>query len=383
MMCHVTYTNPKTHRIVQRGLKQSALYGGAIKGTGVRYCPSIEDKVVKFAERERHMVFIEPEGPDTVEAYPNGVSTSLPVDLQLRMLRSIQGMEHCLMLRPGYAIEHDFVQPTELFRTLETRSCRNLFFAGQINGTTGYEEAGAQGLVAGVNAALRVKGKQGFELTRADAYVGVMIDDLVSKGTDEPYRMFTSRVEYRLLLREDNADLRLGAPGRRLGLLPAAKYRAVQDKQKQFNAAIQWLNRERVKPTRAVNARLRRLGTVSLKQSVPAIDLLRRPEVEWVDLCTMTESAPELGVWARQLVEVEVKYAGYIERAQKQLARFQELESIRVPAGIDFRKVAGLSTEIREKLAKAKPKTLAQAESIAGVTPAAVFALLVHLKAKK
>ncbi|MEO0020787.1 MAG: tRNA uridine-5-carboxymethylaminomethyl(34) synthesis enzyme MnmG [candidate division WOR-3 bacterium] len=381
-VCYLTYTTPKTHEIVRKGLKYSPLYTGVIKGRGVRYCPSIEDKVVKFAERERHHIFIEPEGTDTIECYPNGISTSLPVEIQERMLHSIPGLEECRMLRPGYAIEHDYSDPTQLNPTLETRLIRNLFFAGQINGTTGYEEAAVQGLVAGINAVLKVRGKPPFVLSRTDGYIGVLIDDLVTKGTDEPYRMFTARVEFRLLLREDNADLRLGPKGYELGLVSPERFRKIEEKNQQFQKGMQWLRTCRIRPSDRVNRILKEIKTAPLQEPASALELLRRPEITWQSLCRLTESAPQLPLPVQELIEVEVKYEGYIERTKRQVARFQELEEIRIPPGIDYYQIPGLSTEVREKLSRIRPASVGQAQRIPGITPAAIFALTVYLDKK-
>jgi tRNA uridine 5-carboxymethylaminomethyl modification enzyme len=381
--CYVTYTNPAVHRVVRSGLRRSPLYTGVIKGRGVRYCPSIEDKVVRFGDRDRHHVFIEPEGTATYECYPNGVSTSLPVDLQLEMLHAIPGLGHSRMTRPGYAIEHDYSDPTQLLPTLETRLLRNLYFAGQINGTTGYEEAASQGLVAGANAALRALDRHQFELSRADSYIGVMIDDLITRGTDEPYRMLTARVEYRLLLREDNADLRLSPKAAELGLLSPEQSRRVAAKQRALDQARAWLRTGRIRASASTNRRLRQLGTKPIRESVPAVELLRRPEVTWPDLAQMTETTPGLPESVRRVVELEAKYEGYIARTRRQLAEFGELDSLRLPARLDIGSIPGLSNEVRERLARARPATVGQAQRIPGVTPAAVFALIVHLKARQ
>jgi tRNA uridine 5-carboxymethylaminomethyl modification enzyme len=379
VQCHITYTNRKTHRVIRAGLKQSPLYSGIIKGTGVRYCPSIEDKIVRFAQHDQHRVFLEPEGVDSIEVYPNGISTSLPLATQLRMLATIPGLERARILRPGYAIEHDYSDPTQLRHTLETRLIRNLYFAGQLNATTGYEEAAAQGLIAGINAALRCQDKEPFTVLRSEGYIGVLIDDLVTKGTNEPYRMFTSRVEYRLVLREDNADLRLSEKGFRLGLLPESDYRKVEAKQKAIFQARNWLKTTRVVP-RDVNQLLTQLGTSPLREPATLEELLRRPEVSIPDLLKTMPRAPALSTRVLENVEVETKYAGYIERSLGDIKRFQQLEGVRIPRQIDYRRVPGLSNEVREKLIRFKPDNLGQAERISGVTPAAVFTLLVFLK---
>jgi tRNA uridine 5-carboxymethylaminomethyl modification enzyme len=380
MPCYITYTNSKTHEIIKSGLDRSPLYTGKIKGTGVRYCPSIEDKIVKFSNRDRHQIFIEPEGTRTVEFYPNGISTSLPVDIQIKMLRSIKGLEKVEIFRPGYAVEHDFSDPTQLKPSLETKSIDGLFFAGQINGTTGYEEAGAQGLIAGINAALKVKGKEPFILSRSDGYIGVMIDDLVTKGTNEPYRMFTSRVEYRLILREDNADLRLSPKGYELGLLPKSCLNKVQKKVRLLNSAFDWLTKTRITPNRRINQMLSEYKSASLKHPVTLEELLRRPEIDFKKLVTIVGSKPDIPddlIWN---LAIEVKYKGYIERAKQQIDKFSELESMKIPANLDFGQVAGLSNEVKEKLNKFRPISLGQAQRIPGITPAAIFALTVFLK---
>jgi len=381
--CHITYTNSKTHKIIRSGLKYSPLYTGKIKSTGVRYCPSIEDKVVKFAHHNRHQIFLEPEGEDTVEVYPNGVSTSLPIDIQIKMLHSIPGLEKAEILRPGYGIEHSFVNPTQLYLTLETKLIRNLFLAGQINGTTGYEEAASQGLIAGINAAQKVKSKEPFILGRDQAYIGVLIDDLTTKGTNEPYRMFTSRVEYRLLLREDNADQRLRKFGYELGLVSKNDYEKTRNKQKAILEGISALRNNKVKPSAALNKRLVKLGTSKIKYPQTLEELLKRPQVNLKELRRHEPMALRLPADVLEGIEIEVKYSGFIKRQLEEVQRFNRIDKIKMPPKINFKKISGLSSEICEKLEKARPLTLGQASRISGVTPAAISLLMIWLKKYK
>ncbi|OGQ91409.1 MAG: tRNA uridine-5-carboxymethylaminomethyl(34) synthesis enzyme MnmG, partial [Deltaproteobacteria bacterium RIFOXYA2_FULL_55_11] len=344
--CHITYTNSRTHEIIKSAIHRSPMYSGIIKSRGPRYCPSIEDKVVRFADKERHQIFLEPEGADTVEVYPNGLSTSLPLDVQIEMVRSIQGLERAEIMRPGYAIEYDYVEPTQLYPSLETKLIKGLYHAGQINGTTGYEEAAAQGLMAGINAVLSLRGKEPTILARDKAYIGVLIDDLVTKGTDgEPYRMFTSRAEYRLLLREDNADLRLTDLGYKVGLATEEAYRLSEDKKGRVAGLIEALENSRINPALEINARLESLGSAPLRGQSSLAQLLRRPEISFSDLVLF---APEFAGVSASLglqAEVEIKYSGYVQRQMEGVKRFRKIEAVRLPADLDYMAIAGLSHE--------------------------------------
>jgi tRNA uridine 5-carboxymethylaminomethyl modification enzyme len=379
--CWITHTSERTHELIRGALDRSPLYTGQIEGVGPRYCPSIEDKVVRFAEKGSHQIFIEPEGLDTFEIYPNGISTSLPFDVQLALVRSIKGFENAHITRPGYAIEYDYFDPRGLQPWLETKAITGLYFAGQINGTTGYEEAGAQGLIAGMNAGCAALGKAPWYPRRDEAYIGVLIDDLTSNGTIEPYRMFTSRAEYRLHLREDNADLRLSETGHELGVVPQARFDAMRAKREAVDRETQRLGTLWAAPTNALGAAIERKLGVAVSRETSALDLLRRPELDYARLMTVDELGPAVasGDVAAQ-VEVQVKYAGYLERQREEIERQRRHEHTSIPPGFDYDKVRGLSAEVLLKLKRTLPATLGQAARVSGVTPAAISLLLVHLK---
>jgi tRNA uridine 5-carboxymethylaminomethyl modification enzyme len=380
--CHIAYTNPRSHEIIRSGLDRSPLYAGIIEGIGPRYCPSIEDKVVRFPDKERHQTFIEPEGLETVEVYPSGMSTSLPIDIQIPFYRSIEGLERVEIMRPAYAIEYDYVDPIQLHASLETKLIRNLYHAGQINGTSGYEEAAGQGLMAGINAALRVKGKDPLVLGRSEAYIGVMIDDLVTLGTKEPYRMFTSRAEYRLLLREDNADMRLRERGHGVGLVGDDVFGLFLKKREQIAAEYERICSGRLVMDGREQVFLSRHGLADVQKGTTFEQLLRRPEITYGELAEFDDVSRETPPDVREQVEIQVKYRGYIERQLDQVERARKLEGTLLPKGLDYFSINGLTTEVREKLARNRPDTLGQASRIPGVTPAAISVLSIALKAK-
>ncbi len=378
--CHITYTNERTHEAIEENFDRSPMFTGVIQGVGPRYCPSIEDKVKRFREKERHQLFLEPEGLTTDEVYVNGISTSLPKDVQERFVRTIPGLENAQFIRYGYAVEYDAVDPRVLRATFESKDWSGLFFAGQVNGTSGYEEAGAQGLIAGINAANLALGRDPFVMTRLEGYIGVLVDDLVTKGVDEPYRMFTSRAEYRLLLREDNADLRLSERGHGLGLLPDAEYRQFAARRAQIERCRGELRDRFLMPHPPVNSWLGDRGLPALKDRVSAEAFLRRPEVTWESLVELGVMAAEIEPLVSEQVEIQVKYEGYIKRDLELLEGMRKNEGLRIPPTLDFAEVAGLSNEILSRLKATRPETIGQASRLPGVTPAAVANLLIHLK---
>jgi len=383
VVCYITDTNEHTHGIIRENLGRSPLYTGIIKSTGVRYCPSIEDKIVKFPQRSSHHIFLEPEGLDTDWYYPNGLSTSLPLDVQNGMLHSIKGLENAEIIVPGYGIEYEFIQPTQLLPSLSLKKIPNLFLAGQINGTTGYEEAAAQGFMAGINAALKVQQKNPLILTRGESYIGVLIDDLVTKGTDEPYRMFTSRAEYRLILREDNADLRLRRYGYDLGLVSKPDLDRSEKKGKAISDVIGYLDNERVSPGRELNVFLNNIGTSSLKKTVLVSELLRRPQLRYEHIKDLKLAPEGLPSEYERIVETMVKYEGFIKRQEMSIRKMQDIEKIKLPDDMDFAKIPGLSSEIVQKLQQIRPVSLGQASRISGITPSAIMILMVYLKKYK
>ncbi len=379
--CHITHTNEKTHDIIRAGLDRSPMYSGEIEGVGPRYCPSIEDKIMRFADKNSHQIFIEPEGLSTNEIYPNGISTSLPFDVQLSLVRSIQGMESAQIIRPGYAIEYDYFDPRDLKNSLETKYIAGLFFAGQINGTTGYEEAGAQGLLAGMNAALQVQGKDSWCPRRDQAYLGVLVDDLSTLGTKEPYRMFTSRAEYRLLLREDNADMRLTEKGRELGLVDDDRWQQFNDKRETIETELQRLRSQWVHPTSDLVENLNPHLNTPISREATFEELLRRPEMDYQKLTSIEGFGPAIeDITAAEQVQIQVKYSGYIERQLQEIEKQQRNEKTGLPVDIDYQDIPGLSNEVIAKLNDAKPESIGQASRISGITPAAISILLIHLK---
>jgi len=379
VMCHITHTNARTHEIIRAGLDRSPMYTGVIEGVGPRYCPSIEDKVVRFAHKDSHQIFVEPEGLETREVYPNGISTSLPFDVQYDAVRSIRGFENATITRPGYAIEYDYFDPRDLKPSLETRAIAGLYFAGQVNGTTGYEEAAAQGLVAGINAARGVRGEQAWWPRRDEAYIGVLLDDLVTRGVTEPYRMFTSRAEYRLQLREDNADLRLTQTGRDLGVVDDERYARFARKREAIEREQQRLRAHWVRPAHVTGHPV--LG--DLARETTAADLLRRPQVDYAMLMALPGAGPAVDDPAvAEQVEIQARYSGYLDRQREEIERHRRHEELRLPDTLDYDSVRGLSHEVRQKLATHRPATLGQASRLSGVTPAAISLLLVHLRRK-
>jgi tRNA uridine 5-carboxymethylaminomethyl modification enzyme len=378
--CYIGYTNKKSHQIVRENLERSALYGGKITGVPARYCPSMEDKIVRFSERDKHQIILEPEGIDTEEIYASGLGNSLPMDVQIPFVRSVEGLEEVEMMRPAYAIEYDYVDPLQLSPTLETKPIKGLYMAGQINGTSGYEEAAAQGIWAGINAALKIQERPPFLLDRSEAYMAVMVDDLVTRGTEEPYRMFTSRAEYRLLLREDNAEQRLMEKGNELGLIDDETVKEMKERQKEISAECHRIKNTVITPSKEVNDYLVKAGSAPIKDATPLDQILKRPELSYQDISTLDGHHKKKDERIARHVEIEVKYEGYIQRQLREVEKFKSLEKIKVPPGFDYTGVHGLSNELREKLSTIKPISLGQASRIPGITPAAISIIMIYLK---
>jgi len=378
--CWLTYTNPGVHQIIRENLHRAPMFTGIVHGVGARYCPSIEDKIVRFADKERHQLFLEPEGKDTEEVYVQGLSTSLPEDVQHKMVHAVSGLQNAEMMRPGYAIEYDVVVPYQLRPTLETKKISGLFTAGQTNGTSGYEEAAGQGLIAGINASLKIQGKESLVLQRSDGYIGVMIDDLVTKGTSEPYRLLTSRAEYRLILRHDNADLRLTEMGHQIGLVQEEQYQAYLSKKAAVENELTRLKSIRLKPTEPLQAFLAKKGAAPLKDGVLANEFLRRPEVSYNDLLEFIPANDQLTRKVVEQVEIQVKYEGYIQKAMDKVEKLKRMEAKAIPENIDYEAINGLATEARQKLQKIQPQTIAQASRISGVNPADISVLMIYIE---